>query len=384
MVAGNKYTFNITGTMDGSQITYSKDNALNTYNVFEEDGTTPAIGTDYNDITRLDVFFDGAKLSIIASGASDAIDVELTPFDDISSTNVQDGMEEINDKVNSLGVDKETLAMPVGEAEQWTKKTEMNVKPDDDGWSLIFDTGTTSNVDGIFNITTTTGQAQRYDIEAGNITPANKKLILWRTRINSDEGDAAAPSQQVNIGDGVRIAQVIVTTTDLSTLVDGVLTIVDTRDYTIFRNIAYTVDNVNGIEIFVDGVSVFTAIYTRLLASGDNWITFGDSSASGEIYSSDVDWDYIYYQLDLDANPDIATGWFIDGDLMSASVTTVNTFTVDDSSVFSPKPLNASGLTWVNDILRLNVDRVDDNTIKLFALDDNVDVFDFDFDIIKG
>jgi hypothetical protein len=66
MVAGNKYTFNITGTMDGSQITYSKDNALNTYNVFEEDGVTTAIGTDYNGITKITVDFDGAKCSIVS------------------------------------------------------------------------------------------------------------------------------------------------------------------------------------------------------------------------------------------------------------------------------------------------------------------------------
>jgi hypothetical protein len=52
--------------MDGSQITWSKDNALNSYNVFEEDGTTPAIGTDYNGITKITVDFDGVKCSIVS------------------------------------------------------------------------------------------------------------------------------------------------------------------------------------------------------------------------------------------------------------------------------------------------------------------------------
>jgi flagellar hook assembly protein FlgD len=66
MVAGNKYTFNITGTMDGSQITLSKDNQANSYSTFEEDGTTPAIGTDYNSVTKITVDFDGVKCSIVS------------------------------------------------------------------------------------------------------------------------------------------------------------------------------------------------------------------------------------------------------------------------------------------------------------------------------
>ena len=102
MVAGNKYTFNITGTMDGSQITWSKDNALNTYSIFEEDGTTPAIGTDYNTIPKLTVDFDGVKLSIVSLDKQ----VETNSSDILSNT----VLTEINkDKVNQVMVNQAEL-----------------------------------------------------------------------------------------------------------------------------------------------------------------------------------------------------------------------------------------------------------------------------------
>jgi hypothetical protein len=88
MVAGNKYTFNVTGTMDGSQITWSKDNALNSYSTFEEDGTTPAIGTDYNGITKITVDFDGAKCSIVSlDKIVDDIEARVTVNEGNISTN---------------------------------------------------------------------------------------------------------------------------------------------------------------------------------------------------------------------------------------------------------------------------------------------------------
>jgi hypothetical protein len=93
MVAGNKYTFNVTGTMDGSQITLSKDNQANSYSTFKEDGTTPAIGTDYNGITKITVDFDGAKCSIVSL---DKIIVDLETQQVINTANIP----KIDAKVN--------------------------------------------------------------------------------------------------------------------------------------------------------------------------------------------------------------------------------------------------------------------------------------------
>jgi hypothetical protein len=282
------------------------------------------------------------------------------------------------------GLDKETLPMPVGEPKQWTKKSEMNVLPNLDGWTLSSNTGTVSAIDGIFNMTTITAQAQKYEIEAGNVDAAKVKRVQWRPRVNLSNGTALAPGQALGMADGVKIVEITMAENNLYLALGGNPTIIDTSDYTIYRKIEFIFDNVNGVEIFVDGVSVHTSAYASLPAVGSSFIIFGDFSGSVENFSSNVDYDYINYQLDLGANPDLTTGWVVDGGLVSKTVTTVNTYGVEDSSVFSPKPTNASGLTWVNDKLRLNVDRIDDNTIKLWALDSNTDVFDFELDIIKG
>jgi hypothetical protein len=96
MVSGNKYTFNISGTMDGSQITLSKDNQANSYSTFEEDGTTPAIGTDYNGITKITVDFDGAKCSIVSL---DKIIVDLETRVDDTESDITDLQTDKLDKI---------------------------------------------------------------------------------------------------------------------------------------------------------------------------------------------------------------------------------------------------------------------------------------------
>jgi hypothetical protein len=381
MVAGNKYTFNVTGTMDGSQITWSKDNALNTYNVFEEDGTTPAIGTDYNDITRLDVFFDGAKLSIIAGGVSDAIDVTLTPFDDITSTNVQDGMEEINTKVNAIKVvEKEILAMPVGS--EWTKQTDMNVLPDADGWSLLNNTGTVSITSGILNIVTD-GEAQLYEIELGNLVPANVKRIETRIKVNSNSGGTGdKPSQFIGIGDGVKFVFLMFETTQI-TMFNGTTspTVVFTGDMTVFNIVSWDFDSTDGVSVNVNGGLEFTETYANLQSFTLNGIQFSDDSVSGTSWDADLEIDYIYYNVDVPLVP--GDVWITDGDLFSFEATIANTLTALDTQTLLPKPTNATGLTWVNEKFRLNADRIDDNTIKIWALEPNTETFDYEFNIIK-
>jgi hypothetical protein len=383
MVAGNKYTFNVTGTMDGSQITWSKDNALNSYSVFEEDGTTPAIGTDYNDITRLDVFFDGAKLSIIASGVSDAIDVELTPFDDITSTNVQDGMEEINAKVNSIKVvEKEVLAMPSGE--KWTKQTELNVLPDADGWTLTQTGGTSVITSGVLNVTTSGTILRNYDIETGNISTANIKRLDTRLQVNANTGPVNAPSQAILIQDGTRFIRAFIKTDGIDITDDAFATVnAFSGDLTsAFNVIRIELDTTLEARIYVNGILEHTQPYANLATTANNDIAFGDFSATSELYSSNIDYDYIYYQLDLAANPD-GQLWLVDGEFLSAEITTVNTILVADSFNFFIEPTTLVAFDFWETARYVKKERIDDNTIKLFVVNQNQGVFDFELVITK-
>jgi hypothetical protein len=362
---------------------------LNSYSVFEEDGTTPAIGTDYNDITRLDVFFDGAKLSIIASGVSDAIDVELTPFDDISSTNVQDGMEEINTKFNNLGITKETIAVPVGiSGPVWTKQTEMDVLPDTEGWTDIIAGGTIDLSGGILNILTIGTDTAAYDIEAGNIVAADIKRMQGRVRVNASGGNAEKPGHWFRIDDGAKRVGLFLET-DKITLFNNTSspTVLHTIDMTVFRVVRIEVDNVSGLKLYVDDLvtPVSTTPYASLFTTAGNVIEFADSDATNNDQNGDVDYDYIYYQLDLANNPDIVGDWEEDGtfpELFSASITTVNPVRTNDDGTVKYKPIDSVSGDWVSN-KSVREDRVDDNTYKLYALDGNDVVFDLEFVVTK-
>jgi hypothetical protein len=363
--------------MDGSQITWSKDNQLNSYSVFEEDGTTPAIGTDYNDITRLDVFFDGAKLSIIASGVSDAIDVELTPFDDISSTNVQDGMEEINTKVNSIDIlSKETLAMPVAIiTNQWTKETNMDILPDADGWSNTATIDATLNGDGTINIDDNSAtNLSRYEI---NPTVDSTKITRLdiRNKINSSTGTAFV----VGVDNGTKL--VILSFTGLTTVaISGGIN--QTIDLTIYNTFRVELDKEIEARLYINEVLVDTVAYANLASSSSNEIRFNTSAGQ----QANLDIDFIDYQLDLEANPDVITGWELDAtltDFFSAEVTTVNTYLVDDTHLFKPKPVDTITNDSWNNAGWIRTDRVDDNTIKIYVETPNLQAFDFELVIIK-
>jgi hypothetical protein len=92
--------------MDGSQITLSKDNALNSYSTFKEDGTTPAIGTDYNGITKITVDFDGAKCSIVSlDKIVDDLEAQV-PTNTVKSNQVlvQNALSKLEIKVGGLTV----------------------------------------------------------------------------------------------------------------------------------------------------------------------------------------------------------------------------------------------------------------------------------------
>jgi hypothetical protein len=362
MVSGNKYTFNITGTMDGSQITLSKDNQANSYSTFEEDGTTPAIGTDYNGVTKITVDFDGVKCSIVS-------------LDKI--------VDDLKTKVDSINVVlKETLPMPVGAF--WDKKTEMDVLPDSDGWSVIVSSITPTVSNGILSIDTAgTGEGQAYNIESGNIVISNLKRMESRLQVISNDGSATQPSHMLAVGDGVKQFVVLIKTNEI-VLFNNTSSpqLIFTGDMTIFRIVKIEMDNVDA-KVYVDGNLEHTEPYATIFTGAVNDIRFGDTTSSSTGFNANINYDYVYYNLDVASNPG-GTDWVIDGDLVSQEVTITGLFTALDTQTFLPKPTNASQLEWVNTKLRLNVDRVDDTTIKLFALEENDEAFDFEFDIIKA
>jgi hypothetical protein len=101
LITDRIYTIEMQGTLTANDMQWSPAGDATIFDIFEADGITNAQGTDHNTFPNISAKYDGTKLILQAGGGvSDAIDVDLTPFDDISSTNVQDGMEEINDKVN--------------------------------------------------------------------------------------------------------------------------------------------------------------------------------------------------------------------------------------------------------------------------------------------
>jgi hypothetical protein len=356
--------------MDGSQITWSKDNALNSYNVFEEDGTTPAIGTDYNGITKITVDFDGAKCSIVSlDKIVEDIEARVTDNEtDISNINV---------------VLKETLAMPVGPF--WDVKYEADVLPEnaDPAWNPATNTGTANLVAGGLQLITTTGEVQYYTRETGLVVPANIKRVEVDVTVNSNGAAVLFKSQLVRIGDGVRDLHTMFTTTGIDIIDDTVTAFnVFTGDMTIKRTVKIEVDNVNGALFYVDGVLEHTQPYVNIWAAATNTIAFGDYAGSGENFTSDILWGKVFYNVDVATNPG-GTDWIVDGDFFSQEVTITGLLTALDTWEFKPKPLTLVQKEAWDFANFVRIDRVDDTTIKIVAVNENDQAFDFDFDIIK-
>ena len=233
------------------------------------------------------------------------------------------------------------------------------------------------------NIVTTGTEAQEYTIESGNIIAANLTRVEAEIKVNSAAGPATFPGQVIRIQDGTVDLNIMFTTTDIF-LLDNTATAISifTGDMTINRIVRIELNSTSGAEIFVDGNSEHIQAYAGIFAGVGNDLTIGDYAASSTNLNGDVDWDYLYYNLDVVSNPG-GTDWVIDGDFVSQEVTITGPFTALDTQTILPKPTNASQLTWVNTKLRLNVDRINDTTIKLFALEANDEAFNFEFDIIK-
>jgi hypothetical protein len=240
--------------------------------------------------------------------------------------------------------------------------------------------GAVVSTDGnILTVTTTGGEKASYTREVGNLIPANDKRLTWIGTVVSQTGTGEFPSQQLQMGDGVRRFAIFLETNEI-TLRDGTATpqVLFTGDMTIERTVLMEFDDSSGARLTVDGNLEATIIYTNLVTSGANSVQFGDPSGVSTEHDSSILYNSLEYTLDFGAD-----GWVGDGDLFSKEFTVANTYLVDDSHLFKPKPLNLTQKeSWdIANFVRL--DRIDDNTIKMYVVEPNTEAFDFEFVIIK-
>jgi hypothetical protein len=274
--------------------------------------------------------------------------------------------------------------MPVGPF--WDVKYEADVLPEnaDPTWSTGAQTGSGSLVAGGLNIITTTGEAQEYLREVGNLVPANVKRVEIDITVNSSGGTTNFPSHVLRIADGVADLHVMCTETGI-VLLDLSSSIVTafTGDMTILRTVRVEVDNTNGALIYVDGNLEHTQPYNDILSSGSNELMFGDYALSVENFTADTVWGKLYYNLDVGANPG-GPDWSTDGDFVSQEVTITGPYTADDSYNFYPQMTTlVQKDAW--DLANLvRIDRIDDTTIKFVVVNENDQAFDYEFHIIKN
>jgi hypothetical protein len=362
LVDGDRYSIKTPIIVSGANARISIDNEVVFNVVLDRDGITNLIGTDLSDVT-FDYDFDGTNFILVSD------DLEL------------EALEARIDNINV--VVKETLAMPVGPF--WDVKYEADVKPEDatPAW-VAAGAGTVTISNSVLNVITATGVAQTYTIDDGNVVASNITRFEAKVKVNSNAGTPNQPSQALVIQDGVVGMQVYLETDKISYLdnVGSVQTIFTGDLQTDFRIVRLELNNVNGLDVFVDNVFEGNVAYAGLQASGNNRMRFGDFSSSTEQFTADVEYDYLYYNLDVVANSG-GTDWNLVGGIYEQEVTITGLFEIDDSQIVLPKATNINTLTWVTTKFRGNVDRIDDTTIKLFALEPNDEAFDFEFHIIK-
>lgn len=194
---------------------------------------------------------------------------------------------------------------------QWDVQYNANVLPENatPSWNLIEIGGSsTLNGDGTFNLTTTGGVFRIYT-RTTTMTTNKTKRIEARLRVNDSDGDTNYPSQGITISDGSKSATVFLVQdgvsngvfvgTQLNTptkLYDG-----NMSDYNTIR---FEVNDVDGLDLYVNGVLEGNYPYSSFRTRTSNSIEFGDGQDAFLRMNADVDWQYVYYQLDLESNPD--------------------------------------------------------------------------------
>lgn len=187
---------------------------------------------------------------------------------------------------------------------QWTKVTNMNVLPGNDGWTPLINTGLEVVSNGILTVTTNdTGLV--YNIETDNVDASKIKRLETRVKVNSSYGDTERPSHFLLIADGVRRFFLFIESDKIS-LGDSSTTptTIYTGDMTVFNVVRLEYNNVFGLKLYVNGNLEHTESYANLIASTTNFIRFGDSSGTTSDFDAILEYDYVNYQLDLANNPD--------------------------------------------------------------------------------
>ncbi|WBK39983.1 hypothetical protein [PinkBerry-associated phage LS06-2018-MD08] len=196
------------------------------------------------------------------------------------------------------------LASQGGEiAPQWTYQYEANVLPDSDGWAKVGTQGSATVNGGIFNLNTMGSTDQIYYTKA-TLTPANITRIQSRLQVVQDGTGTPEFGQGWIIGDGVRRIIIYMETGRLysgTTLED-----IFVGDMTIYRDVRIEFSNTFGVKVYVDDLEtpLWTTAYSNLQVVAFNNILFGDFTSGAGRAAGEVNYDYVYYQLDLAANPD--------------------------------------------------------------------------------
>jgi hypothetical protein len=198
----------------------------------------------------------------------------------------------------------------------WTKKTTMSVLPSANGWTFV---GTNEGVDcsvsgGALNFHTQTGSGGTAIAYYRLITSLRNERgyeIQFRCKVNTLQ---SAYISGVIINDGKYVYSLNFSTAYYE-LNNGAIGTNVPLDTTVWRTFLIKTKG-TVIEVWVDGVLHHTGATSSLSAS--NKIEFGDANATN-LYNCDMDYDYLYYGINLPEQNDFYKIKFIspEGDLIA-------------------------------------------------------------------
>lgn len=192
-----------------------------------------------------------------------------------------------------------TIIYELTPAEVWTKEFLMSILPDADGATANpSNNGIASITSGIMNVITTGIQYQGYRFDIGNLSTTTTKRWETLVKVNSQGGSVSIPSQGIEVSDGVRTALVMFETNKITLFTGSTPTLLHTIDMTAgFVKVKGEMNNVSGFDLYVEDVLIINIPYTSLFVNAANQLAFCDNAGSG--YNSDVDWDYLKWNLNV-------------------------------------------------------------------------------------
>lgn len=253
--------------------------------------------------------------TVLNEGGAD-VDTRIEGDTDVNLVNVDAGLDKVcfggttptekvdvrgNITVNNNELKYVRIHNMAGAAPTWTGTTLMGSLPSADGWT--FD-GTDEGRDcsvagGILTIDTIghgTATARYY--KSVTLNNALGYTIEAKVKVDSAEG-ANLFQNDIFVRDGayyyeLNIYSDRITTKDTVASIDYVMD--TTTDYHIYR----IVTKGTVVKVYVDGILRITAAIAT--ASGDNYLEFGDDSATNNVNSKSY-WDYIKWSDDGDYEP---------------------------------------------------------------------------------